>query len=181
MSFSISRRELLKALGAGAGAALLPSSARGQAALARPKLAPVKVARERILRTIVGLRPFRKSGFVVRAEKIGEQVVVHHYGHGGCGVTLSWGTAQLAADEVMRTGAKRIAVLGCGAVGLATARVLQQRGLEAIIYARDLPAATVSMVAGARWYPFDVFDKSVATPEFLATLWRVSRVAYDAF
>jgi D-amino-acid oxidase len=117
----------------------------------------------------------------VRSERVGEKTVVHHYGHGGCGVTLSWGTAELAADEVARTGEKRIAILGCGAVGLATARVLQQRGLTATIYARDLPPKTLSDVAGARWYPFDLFDFKVATPEFIEGVWKASRVAYAVF
>ena len=139
------------------------------------------VTRERIVRTIVGLRPFRPSGFVVRAEKLGDKIVVHNYGHGGCGVTLSWGTAALAVDEVLRTGDKRAAVLGCGAVGLATARLLQQRGIAATIYTREQPPATTSDVAGARLYPFDVFDKEAATPQFLATLWRAARVSYAAF
>jgi D-amino-acid oxidase len=181
----VTRRTVLRSFGAAAGLGLL-RSARAQPRPDAPppsrmKLAPVHVARERVLRTIVGLRPFRRAGFVVRAEKLGAQTLVHHYGHGGAGVTLSWGTAQLAADEVLRTGEKRAAVLGCGAVGLATARLLQQRGVEATIYARDLPPNTTSDVAGARWYPFDVFDYKVATPEFLATLWRVSRFAYAVF
>jgi D-amino-acid oxidase len=141
----------------------------------------VLVARERILRTIVGLRPFRPSGFVVRPEKLGDKLVEHNYGHGGCGVTLSWGTGQLAVEEVLRAGARRVAVLGCGAVGLATARLLQQRHIKATIYTRDRPPATTSDVAGARFYPFDVFDRKVASPEFLATLWRAARLSYDAF
>jgi D-amino-acid oxidase len=45
----------------------------------------------RILRHKVGLRPVRPA---VRLERVGR--VVHCYGHGGAGVTLSWG----AADEV---------------------------------------------------------------------------------
>jgi glycine/D-amino acid oxidase-like deaminating enzyme len=174
---ALSRRGALAALAGGAGVALGPR----RATAGKPKLAPVIVSRDRILRTIVGLRPFRPSGFVVRAEKLGDNVVVHNYGHGGCGVTLSWGTAELAVEEVARTNAKRVAVLGCGAVGLATARLLQQRGLEATIYARDQPPATTSDVAGARFYPFDVFDRKVATPEFLATLWRAARRSYEAF
>ena len=45
----------------------------------------------RVLRHVVGLRPARPS---VRLERVGD--VVHCYGHGGAGVTLSWG----CADEV---------------------------------------------------------------------------------
>jgi len=171
----ITRRTML-ALGA---LALMPRIGRSDEK--KPKLAAVKVDRSRILRTIVGLRPFRPSGYLVRGEKLGAKTVVHHYGHGGAGVTLSWGTAELAANQVVPTGAKRVAILGCGAVGLATARVLQSRGISATIYTRDRPPHTLSDVAGARWYPFDVFDRKVATQQFLDELWRVSRVAYAAF
>ncbi len=47
----------------------------------------------RVLRHKVGLRPVRPA---VRLERVGD--VVHCYGHGGAGVTLSWG----AADEVVQ-------------------------------------------------------------------------------
>ena len=60
--------------------------------------APVKVARNRVIRELVGLRPYRAPGFVVSAERIGRKLLVHNYGHGGAGVTLSWGTASLALD-----------------------------------------------------------------------------------
>ena len=185
----MNRRQAVAALAAGAGAALWPGEGRAAGTTrqgttgrtTRPKLAPVIVTRERIVRTIVGLRPFLPSGFVVRAEKLGDKVVVHNYGHGGCGITLSLGTAALAVDEVLRTGQKRAAVLGCGAVGLATARLLQQHGIAATIYTREQPPATTSDVAGGRFYPFDVFDKEAATPHFLTTLWRAARVSYAAF
>jgi D-amino-acid oxidase len=49
------------------------------------------VARARVLRHKVGLRPARPE---VRLERVGD--VIHCYGHGGAGVTLSWG----CADEV---------------------------------------------------------------------------------
>jgi D-amino-acid oxidase len=43
----------------------------------------------------VGLRPFRKSGVRVEAETLhDDRVVIHNYGHGGSGFTLSWGCAQ---------------------------------------------------------------------------------------
>lgn len=41
-----------------------------------------------VLRDAVGLRPFRPE---VRLERVGR--VVHHYGHGGAGYTLAWGSA----------------------------------------------------------------------------------------
>ncbi len=46
------------------------------------------LAQARVLRTRVGLRPARPE---VRVERVGR--VIHCYGHGGSGVTLSWGTA----------------------------------------------------------------------------------------
>ena len=167
----ITRRDVL------AAALLLPACGRSR----RVQLAPVRVERERIQRTVVGLRPYRPSGFVVRSEPLGEKTLVHNYGHGGCGVTLSWGTAQLAVELVLPTRATSVAVIGCGAVGLATARLLQDRGIAATIYAKDLPPNTTSNIAGARWYPFDLFDEKVATPAFLASLWRAARVSYAKF
>ncbi len=185
MSSGHTRRQWLQGVGGAGGLALLEGIAGAQPRATGPstiRLRPVRVAGSLVARTVVGLRPFRAAGYVLRSEKRGEQTIVHHYGHGGCGVTLSWGTAELAVAEVARTGAKQIAVIGCGAVGQPAATwLLQQRGLEATIYARDLPPNTLSNVAGARWYPFDVFDSKVATPEFIAGLWKASRVAYAAF
>jgi D-amino-acid oxidase len=51
------------------------------------------VAKARVLRHKVGLRPARPE---VRLERVGD--VIHCYGHGGAGVTLSWG----CADDVAR-------------------------------------------------------------------------------
>src|SRR5262245_7556078 len=60
------------------------------------RLARVLVSADRVIRTTVGLRPFRPSGFVVRADKLDDRTVIHNYGHGGAGITLSWGTSDLA-------------------------------------------------------------------------------------
>lgn len=51
----------------------------------------------RVLRHKVGLRPVRPA---VRVERVGD--VVHCYGHGGAGVTLSWGVADDVAALVAR-------------------------------------------------------------------------------
>ena len=145
------------------------------------RFAPVKVAPERVIRTVVGLRPFRPSGFVVREERIGSKRVVHNYGHGGCGVTLSWGTSHLAVEEAFDAGVSNYAVLGCGAVGLATARLLQRRGGKVTIYAKDLPPQTTSNIAGAQWSPFTVADHDRKTPAFSAQLERASRLSHRYF
>jgi D-amino-acid oxidase len=48
----------------------------------------------------VGLRPVR-SRVRVEAEQADGFTIVHNYGHGGAGVTLSWGCAEDAADLVL--------------------------------------------------------------------------------
>lgn len=49
----------------------------------------------RILRERVGLRPFRRSGVrLERGELRDRRPVIHNYGHGGSGFTLSWGCAE---------------------------------------------------------------------------------------
>src|ERR1019366_10603176 len=127
----LSRRALL------GGPGLLLSACTGRRAVLSPapRLARVKVAADRVIRTIAGLRPFRPSGFVVRAEKLDDKLVIHNYGHGGAGITLSWGTGLLAVREAAQTEARDCAVIGCGVVGLSTARLLQQRGYNPVIYA----------------------------------------------
>ena len=43
----------------------------------------------------VGLRPFRNSGVRLELEKLGDgRSVIHNYGHGGAGFTLSWACAE---------------------------------------------------------------------------------------
>jgi len=151
------------------------------APLARRRIAPVNVSTERVIRTVVGLRPFRPSGFVVRTESIEGKIIVHNYGHGGGGITLSWGTAHLAVEQALPTNAKRMAVLGSGAVGLATARLLQEHGVEVTIYAKDLPPATTSNIAGGQWFPFSVFDHDAVTPAFRAQFVEAARFAYRRY
>jgi hypothetical protein len=77
----------------------------------------VMVSAEREIRTVVGLRQFRPSGFRVAKEIVGETAVVHNYGHGGGGITLSWGTSKLAVELGLPGHVGPVAVLGCGAVG----------------------------------------------------------------
>ena len=60
------------------------------------------VSRAPVLQESVGLRPCRRGG--VRLERqqraLHGLIVVHNYGHGGSGVTLSWGCAGEVVDIV---------------------------------------------------------------------------------
>ena len=146
----------------------------------RPKFTvpPVLVDERREIRTVVGLRPFRPEGFVVRGERLGDKLLVQNYGHGGAGVTLSWGTADLAAQIVREGGTTRAAILGCGAVGLATARLLQQRGVAVTLYAAELPPDTTSNIAGAQCFPFTVCDRAALATPFREQLVAAAQFAY---
>jgi D-amino-acid oxidase len=48
-----------------------------------------------VLAARVGLRPFRKSGVRLERDRLRDgRTVIHNYGHGGSGFTLSWGCAE---------------------------------------------------------------------------------------
>ncbi len=166
---------------------------------AERSFAPVKVSRDRIIREVVGLRPYRAEGFVVDAERLGEKLLIHNYGHGGAGITLSWGTASLAValarDFVwartarpprgLRPAQRRFAVLGCGVIGLSTARLLQ-RGFQdgpgtVTIYARDLPPDTTSNIAGGFWSPTSLYEPEAVSAKFLEQFRQACRIANRAF
>jgi glycine/D-amino acid oxidase-like deaminating enzyme len=91
----------------------------------------------------------------------------HHYGHGGAGITLSWGSAHLALELARDIKQNRCAVLGCGVIGLSTARLFQRRGGSVTIYAKDLPPETTSNIAGGFWYPTSVYEGNRTTPKFI--------------
>jgi D-amino-acid oxidase len=185
----VNRRFLLKSAAAAAASLAIPSCRSAgrlpPASAARDRsrcsLPAVRVSADREIRSIAGLRPFRPSGFVVRTETLGDTVVIHNYGHGGGGITLSWGTAKLAMDLLPSSYSGPVAVIGCGAVGLATARLLQERGHAVTIYAKDLPPNTTSNVAGGQWFPFFVDDSRQRTPEFLRQLVAASEFAYRRY
>ena len=142
-------------------------------------LPPVLAETSRVLRTTVGLRPFRPDGFVVRAESLGEKTLIHDYGHGGSGVSLCWGTAEMSLDLLGDRAVERAAVIGCGAVGLATARLLQRRGVPVTIYTAAQPPNTTTDVSGAFWAPFGLVDVDRLTPEISALIVHAGRIAFD--
>jgi glycine/D-amino acid oxidase-like deaminating enzyme len=141
----------------------------------------VKVSSDRVIRTVVGLRPYRASGFVVKSERVNNKTIIHNYGHGGAGVTLSWGTAKLAVDLALQTKATTFAVLGCGVIGLSTARLLQRKGFQVTIYAKDLPPETTSNIAGALWFPTSVYEESKIDSKFLNQFDRACKISHRIF
>jgi D-amino-acid oxidase len=135
-------------------------------------LAPVIADESRIIRTMAGLRPYRRKGFVVRQEQLGEKRLVHNYGHGGGGITLSWGTSKLATELGLQGHSGPVAVMGSGVVGLSTARLVQEAGFPVTLYAAALPPDTTSNIAGGQFHPFAVFHEGQVTPEFMAQFTR---------
>lgn len=170
----------LLALGLTGCATTRPWPARTATPLRPPlRLAPVRVSFDRIIRATVGLRPHRPSGFVLRAEQMDGKTLVHNYGHGGAGMSLSWGTGQMAAELALEQGSRRAAVLGCGVVGLTAARQLQRRGFHVTIYAAAVPPDTTSNMSLAGFTPTSglvAFDRR--TPEWDEQFRRAVQIAY---
>src|SRR5690606_38142838 len=134
-------------------------TASGNASSGRvsPIVYPVKVAWERVIRTTVGLRPYRPSGFKLGPERFDQKTIIHNFGHGGAGWSLSWGTATLAAEYALDVAVdsedRRAAVVGAGIVGLTTARLLQRRGFDVTVYAAALSPETTSNMSWAGFTP----------------------------
>lgn len=131
-------------------------------------LVPVDVAMNRVIRSVAGLRPYRAAGFVVRRDSLGDKALVHNYGHGGAGITLSWGSSKLAADLGLAGHSGPVAVIGSGVMGLTTARLVQEAGFPVTVYAKALPPHTTSNVAGGQISPFGHYREADVTEAWRA-------------
>ena len=59
----------------------------------------LNIDKPNVLAERVGLRPFRKSGVRLERDQLPDgRAVIHNYGHGGAGFTLSWGCAREVLD-----------------------------------------------------------------------------------
>jgi D-amino-acid oxidase len=144
-------------------------------------LAPVDADPSRLIRSVAGLRPYRRPGFVVRAEALGEKRLVHNYGHGGGGITLSWGSSKLASELGLQGHRGPVAVLGSGVMGLSTARLVQEAGFPVTLYTAALPPDTTSNIAGGQFHPFAVFHEGEQPPEFMAQFTRALDYSWRRF
>jgi len=116
-----------------------------------------------ILQAVCGLRPCRTGGLRLARDKDNLSAaqgagvpLIHNYGHGGCGVTLGFGTAEVAADlvEANTTSATtHTLVLGGGVIALTTALELLTRGHRVTMLAQAYATDTTSNIAGALWLP----------------------------
>lgn len=117
------------------------------------ELAPIRAQVDRITGVYVCTRPFRAAGPRIETERLGEKTIVHNYGHGGSGWSLSWGSSTLALRMTQATGVHQLGVIGCGALGLTSALLAQRAGLSVRIYAKALPPDVYSMRASGLWTP----------------------------
>jgi D-amino-acid oxidase len=157
-------------------------TAKPQAAPRRPpvRLPVVNVSIDRVIRTTIGLRPHRPSGFVLRAEALDGKTVIHNFGHGGSGMSLSWGTASMATDLAMKHTERKAAVLGSGVVGLTSARELQRHGFDVTIYAATVPPDTTSNMSLAGFTPTSgLVEFKQRTPAWDAQFTQAVRIAYQ--
>ncbi|HYG07994.1 MAG TPA: FAD-dependent oxidoreductase [Stenotrophomonas sp.] len=147
-------------------------------------LAPIRASADRIVAVSVCTRPFRAQGPRIEAERIGRKTVVHNYGHGGSGWSLSWGAAERAVRLVQAHARAEdaLAVIGCGAIGLTTALVAQRAGLRVRIYARERPPEVRSFYATGVWSPDSrLIAAQHNTPDFERIWEEMARTSFRRF
>ncbi|HEY2048268.1 MAG TPA: FAD-dependent oxidoreductase [Caulobacteraceae bacterium] len=150
--------------------------------IAGPSLAPLQARPDRLFDITVCLRPFRAAGPRLDTEQVGDVLVVHNYGHGGSGWSLSWGSSTLAVQKALAGGAKDIAVLGCGALGLTSATLAQRAGARVTIYARDLLPQTRSARATGSWTPDSRIALTSAVGPGFGDLWeQMARISFKTY
>jgi glycine/D-amino acid oxidase-like deaminating enzyme len=184
MNGKLARRDVMVSSGAFIGSLALGGCSALQPRLGQtaPKLAPIRASADRIMRITVCTRPFRAEGPRLDVERIGNKIVVHNYGHGGSGWSLSWGSSTIAARKALATGATDVAVIGCGALGLTSATVLQRAGAIVTIYAKDRPPDVRSSLATGLWTPDSrICLDGEATPDFKRLWEEMARISYQRY
>src|SRR5277367_4497472 len=147
-----------------------------------PEIMPILAQLDRIFRVTVCLRPFRAAGPRLDVERVGDKTVVHNYGHGGSGWSLSWGSSSIAVEKAMAAGERNVAVIGCGALGLTSAILLQRAGAKVTIYAKERPPEVRSARATGSWTPDSriALTNSVA-PDFPALWEKMCRTSFHMY
>ncbi len=147
-----------------------------------PKLMPIRAHADRIFRVTVCLRPFRAAGPRLDVERVGDKTVVHNYGHGGSGWSLSWGSSSIAVEKAMATGEREVGVIGCGALGLTSAILLQRAGAKVTIYAKERPPEVRSARATGSWTPDSrIALTNAVSPDFPALWEKMCRSSFHMY
>jgi hypothetical protein len=146
------------------------------------QLPPLHASPDRITAITVCTRPFRAQGPRLDVEQMQGKTVVHNYGHGGSGWSLSWGSSSLAVEKALATGERQVAVIGCGAMGLTSALLLQRAGARVTIYAKDLPPNVRSSLATGVFTPDSrICFEQYATPAFKQAWEGMARRSFATF
>jgi glycine/D-amino acid oxidase-like deaminating enzyme len=144
-----------------------------------PPLIPIRARTDRIIDVSVCLRPFRPAGPRVESERLGDTLVVHNYGHGGSGWSLSWGSSGRAVKLALQPSPPEIAVIGCGVLGLTSAILAQRAGVRVTIYARDQLPLTTSAGATGEWTPDSrIADAGAVSPSFAGIWEEMARASF---
>jgi glycine/D-amino acid oxidase-like deaminating enzyme len=147
-----------------------------------PRLMPIRAQTDRIFRVTVCLRPFRAAGPRLEVERVGDKTVVHNYGHGGSGWSLSWGSSSIAVEKAMASGERDIAVVGCGALGLTSSILLQRAGAKVTIYAKERPPEVRSARATGSWTPDSrIAMTNSASADFPALWEKMCRYSFHMY
>jgi D-amino-acid oxidase len=150
-------------------------------------LIPIRADSDRVFRITVCTRPFRAKGPRQDVEQVGDKCVVHNYGHGGSGWSLSWGSGDVvvrkAVDVIGESGGPReIAVIGAGALGLTAALTAQRAGFKVTIYARERAPYVRSVRATGSWTPDSrVALTSAVAPDFAARWEAMARTSFAMY
>ncbi len=143
---------------------------------------PVHARMDRLFDITVCLRPFRAQGPRLDAEQIGDTLVVHNYGHGGSGWSLSWGSGTVAVKKALANTPKEIAVVGCGAIGLTSAILALEAGAKVTVYAKDLLPDARSARATGSWTPDSrIALTDAAGPQFPVLWEEMARISFKRF
>lgn len=186
---TLARRSFLRAIGGGLAAPALSRAAWSQSAESSqtadsfaaiepnpdftyvPGLTPLKV----------GLRPYRNNTYRLEKQVLSDgKFVVHNYGHGGAGITMSWGCAQEVADiltaQYSDPAGKPVAVLGAGVMGLTAATWLTEKlRMQVTVFAKHFIPQTTSNVAGGQWAASKVAFLDAEKDKFVRILRRAHK------
>ena len=147
-----------------------------------PELMPIRAQVDRIFRVTVCLRPFRAAGPRLDVERVGDKTSCTTMGMAAAAGRCHGDRAVSRSRKRWRPGERDVAVIGCGALGLTSAILLQRAGAKVTIYAKERPPEVRSARATGTWSP----DSRVAltnsvSPDFPALWEKMCRNSFHTY